>query len=149
MKTIIIKTAAVLLILAGIISCGKEDEEPIKPAGTHWYLAGIADVETGSLRELELEYTDCHLIHFDTDTTAYGCFSANEIYLHLSPQQVFVVIKMEEDDSYTGDVQLFYDAIKTLTSYTLTKDELKIYCNKGKDYLLYKTIIPPNYENLN
>jgi hypothetical protein len=141
MKKIIIKTAAVLLILAGIISCGKEDEEPIKPAGTHWYLEGIADVETDELRELEVYYTTCQYIYFETDTTAHGCITANDIYLHLSPQQVFVVITVnEDDDSYTGDVKLFYDVIKTLTSYTLTKDELKLYCNGEKNYLLYKKV---------
>jgi hypothetical protein len=139
MKKIIIKTAAVLLILAGIVSCGKDDEEPIKLAGTHWMLEGIVDVETGELRELDIYYSDCQNIYFETDTTAHGCIIANDIYLHLSPQQVFVVITVnEDDDSYTGDVQLFYDVIKTLTSYTLTKDELKLYCNGEKNYLLYK-----------
>ncbi|MDR2065032.1 MAG: hypothetical protein LBP85_04915 [Prevotellaceae bacterium] len=146
----IIKTTAIMLILAGMVSCGKENNEPvkIKIAYTEWLLKGIVDVETGTIRELDvehLEYTGCRTLYFDTDTTAYGCAYASEIYLNLSPQQVFVVIK-NENDSYTGDIKLFYDTIKTITAYYITTDndipsELKLYCNKGKNYLHYKKAI--------
>ncbi|MDR2653209.1 MAG: hypothetical protein LBC68_13025 [Prevotellaceae bacterium] len=152
MKKILLKTTAIMLILAGMISCEKKDnnEPPIKLARTHWELEGIVNVETGELIELELEYpeyTGCSVLHFDTDSTAYGCNATDDIYLHLSPHQVYIVIE-NEDDFYTGDMQLFYDTIKTIISYTVTKDELpvtknelKLYCNEGKNYLLYTEIV--------
>jgi hypothetical protein len=143
MKRIILKITAILLIIAGMLSCGKDDKnnrEPIKLKGTHWGLRGIVDVQTGTMIELELNYTECAILFFNTDTTANGCLGASRIYLHISPQQVFVVIE-NEDDYYTGDVKLFYDTIKTLISYTVTEDELKLYCNKEKNYLLYERFI--------
>jgi hypothetical protein len=147
----ILQTVAILLLMAGMFSCGKKEnnEPPIKLQGTYWSLKGIVDVETGEMKELELdypEYTGCTMLIFNTDTTANGCadWRASAICLNLSPQQVFVVIE-NEDDSYTGDLQLFYDTIKTIISYTVTKDELrrelKLYCNEGKNYLFYKEAI--------
>jgi hypothetical protein len=129
-------------MMAGLVSCGKDDKpnEPVKLKGTDWMLEGIVDVKTGEMRELEVSYSSCYVLHFDTDSTAVGCWDASDIYLHLSPQKVFVVIE-DEDGSYTGDLQLFYETIKTITSYTATKDKLKLYCNAEKKYLLYKYII--------
>jgi hypothetical protein len=149
MKKIILQTAAILLIIAGIISCGKEDkEEPIKLAGTYWWLDGIVNVETGDVIHVWEACVGCFYLYFDTDSTAPGKSVMNEIDLHLFPQ-LYVVITINTDDS-SGNyyIQLFYDAIKTVTSYTVTKDELglylKLYCNEGKKYLLYKEIPNPN-----
>ncbi|MDR2065033.1 MAG: hypothetical protein LBP85_04920 [Prevotellaceae bacterium] len=135
----------------GFLRKKENNETPVKLRGTGWEFAGIVDVETDEMRELDLidiEYTRCRYLYFDTDTTAYGCISASEIYLHLSPQQVYVVIK-DENDSYTDDIQLFYDTIKTITSYKVTKlndllSELKLYCNAEKNYLLYTALIHYN-----
>ncbi|MDR2126680.1 MAG: hypothetical protein LBP63_07610 [Prevotellaceae bacterium] len=151
MKKILLKTITLALIMAGIISCGKDDKsnelnEPVKLKGSGWMLEGIVDVKTGEMRELEVDYNECAFIHFDTDSTAVGCWGASEIYLHLSPQLVSVVIK-DEDASYTGDLQLFYETIKTITAYDVIifndfsiTSKLKLYCNAGNNYLLYKRV---------
>jgi hypothetical protein len=48
MKTTILKLSAILL-LAGVISCGKDDEPALK--GTKWKLMGIVDAQTGLVTE--------------------------------------------------------------------------------------------------
>jgi hypothetical protein len=155
MKTKIIKIAAVLLILAGIVSCGKEDNENcscdngsnelIVLESTGWKLTGITDVETGMIMELEpKDCSNCYTFYFDTECTARGYSVANTILLRLSPQ-VSMGVATELYDSDIGDVQLFYDAIKTVISYTVTNDELKLYYNEGKNYLLYKKMEPVHY----
>jgi hypothetical protein len=142
------KIAAILLMLAGIVSCGKDDKscsceeggsnEPISLESTRWELAGIMDVKTCALRELEpKDCDDCYYLYFNTDSTAQGKSVMNLIFVSLTPKIMFGVMT-EVYDSEIGDVQLFYDAMKTITSCAVTENELKFCCNGGKSYLLYK-----------
>jgi hypothetical protein len=39
-----------------------------------------------------------------------------------------------------GDVRLFYDAMPTITSCTVTKNEIKICYNENQNYLLFKRV---------
>jgi hypothetical protein len=155
MKTISLKTAALLLLAAGCCACGKNNEKcsceesrerhdyialpsPIKIEGTSWKLAGIMDVETCKLRELEpKDCGNCFTLTFDTDSTAKGKSVMNEIRLQFLPK-LFMTVPTYAYDHEVGDVQLFYDAMKTITSCTVTENELKFCCNEGKNYLLFK-----------
>ena len=104
--------------------------------GTKWKLAGIADVETNTLTELEpQECKKCYTITFDTDTTASGYTACNEIYITLNIDSIQIVgTKM-----YCGDTT-YYVAIRSVTSYIVMDGELKFFYNNGKNYLLYKPI---------
>jgi hypothetical protein len=152
--TKIMNIAAILLVLAGCFSCGKEDENcscgessvPIALKGTMWMFAGIMDVETCKLRELEPQNCDhCYTLTFDTDSTAKGKSVMNEIRLQLLPK-IVMGTSTKIDDSENGDVQLFYDAMETIASCTITENELKFCYNDGKNYLLFrKKIFVPLY----
>ncbi|MDR2139809.1 MAG: hypothetical protein LBP50_09710, partial [Tannerella sp.] len=65
-----------LLVVGVLICCGCKDELsiPVPLAGTKWKLAGIVDMETGALRELEpKDCAGCYTLVFDSDHTASGC----------------------------------------------------------------------------
>ncbi|MDR2126333.1 MAG: hypothetical protein LBP63_05855 [Prevotellaceae bacterium] len=142
MKKAILQTTAILLILAGVVACGKENEnnEINTLKGTKWKLAGIVDAKTGVLKELEpKDCEQCYTLTFDTDSTAWGKSVLNTMYIRLLPKP-YINIMTEIDDSDNGDVQLFYDAIKTVDTYKVGKNELQFFYNKKKNYLLYKLI---------
>jgi hypothetical protein len=146
MKKTILKTAAILLVMAGmIIACGKENNEsnePIALKGTKWKLTGIVDVQTGVLKELEPKDCErCYTLEFKTDSVAYGYSVLNETCLTLSSKPIMGCMT-EIGDSHIGDAQLFYDVIQILDSCTITKNELKFFYNEKKKYLLYKLVQP-------
>jgi hypothetical protein len=141
----IIKTTAILLILAGIFSCGKdkdndENNVPVSLEGTKWKMAGIVDVRTGKLKELEPKDCDkCYTLVFNSDSTANGKSVLNRIHMELSPK-TFIGTATYMDDSGIGNVQLFYDAIKTIDSYKFVNNELRFFYNSKQNYLLFKFV---------
>jgi hypothetical protein len=127
------------LILATCASCEKDDGAPITALkNTKWKLAGIVDVRTGTLKELEPKDCEkCYTLEFDTDSTAWGTSIMNEIRLKLSPTPFMTVVSFAYDHEM-GDVQLFYDAMKTINSCTVTENTMKLFYNERKNFLLYK-----------
>jgi hypothetical protein len=131
--------------------------EPLK--GTKWKLAGIVNVETGVLTELEPKdcekcYTldfDCNCemcdmfdFDFDCNTTAQGYSVANKMLFCLSQtclsKKNIILLMTEVGDSHIGDARLFYDALQTVDSYGIEENELKFFYNNKRNYLLYKLI---------
>ncbi|MDR0581706.1 MAG: hypothetical protein LBG31_01965 [Prevotellaceae bacterium] len=152
MKKNILKTIAAMLILAACFSCGKDDKscscgegnennEFVSLEGTQWKLAGIMDVETCNLKELEPKDCEtCYTIEFNTNSNmAQGKSVRNAILFHISlPLPTPIFIHITPMDYENEDVQLFYDAMETVTSYTVTKNELKMCYNEGRNYLLFR-----------
>jgi hypothetical protein len=145
MKKIILKTAAVLLVMAGMtIACGKEENNTIVALkGTKWKLAGIVDVRTGVLKELEpKDCEQCYTLEFDTDSTALLQSVSNEgkAYINRIPP----VLGTYTERGESGDGQLFVDVLYFITLYTQENNKLKFFYKKdGKNsYLLYKLIQP-------
>jgi hypothetical protein len=85
------KTIAILLILAGVVACGKEENNEINTLkGTKWKLAGIVDA-TGKLTELEpKDCEQCYTLEFDTDSTAWLQSVSNEgrAYINRIPRKL-------------------------------------------------------------
>jgi hypothetical protein len=145
MKKISLLTIFVLLMIAAVSSCGKDgkncscggDSKPIALKGTKWKLAGIMDTETCKLKELEPKDCErCYTLEFNTDSTAQGQSVLNEIGADLTQETIFVMTEIY--DNHNGNVQLFYDAIGTITSCSVTETELKFCCNEGESYLLFR-----------
>jgi hypothetical protein len=138
MKKILLQTTALLLILAGMmISCGKDEINSLK--GTKWKLAGIVDVQTGKLTELEpKDCEQCYTLVFDTDNTAQGYSSSNVVWVDISASHLIGIAT--EVGEYEPDGYIFCDATILVTSYSITNTEIKFFYKKdGKDsYLLYK-----------
>jgi hypothetical protein len=88
--------------------------------GTQWELAGIVDVETNTLTELEPEECEkCRTITFDTDTTVLNVDS----------------IKFRD-----AKINELFAGRLYIKSLLITNNKLKIFYNAGKSYLLYEPI---------
>ena len=76
--------------------------EEISLKGTKWKLAGIVDTETGDLKELEPKDCDeCYTFTFDTDSTAIGWITSNDLIVNLRPVlSVFSASKALGSDFY-------------------------------------------------
>jgi hypothetical protein len=146
-KTVkILNLAAVLLLLAGlIIACGKEKDnennELVSLKGTKWKLAGIVDVQTGKLTELEPKNCEqCYTLTFDTDSTALLQSVSNEGRAYINRNPPYLGTSTERGE--VGDGNIFVNALYFITSYVRESNELKFFYQKDeKDfYLLYKLI---------
>ncbi|MDR0542304.1 MAG: META domain-containing protein [Dysgonamonadaceae bacterium] len=144
MKTKILKLAAFALLLAGtMLACGNETDDSIKLQGTTWKLVGFADVETGTLRKAVPEdCLPCYTITFITDTTFTGKASSNLIHGHykidyeMSHMQI-ICGTMTEVVPYF-DEELFVETMNLVQSFALQEDEMRLYYNDRKNYLLFK-----------
>ena len=135
----ILSFAAILLMLAGMTSaCGKEDEkEVVSLKDPKWKLAGFVNAQTGNITEPTPQCRQCYYLAFDTDTTAYGYSLGNIISLSLKPV-VCMGTMTEVGDAHNGTVDMFYEAMESLCSYTIENNTLKIFYNNSKNYLLFK-----------
>jgi len=108
--------------------------------GTKWKLAGIVDVQTGDIKELDPKDCDeCYTLTFDTDSTAVGWITSNDLIVRLrSVLEVFSASKALGSDFYIEDAILFRSIIGKINSYKLYTNELKFYYNDNKNYLLFK-----------
>jgi hypothetical protein len=150
MKRIIVKTAAIMLILAGVIACGKEKEETNFLIGTAWKLAGIMDAQTGVLTEIEpKDCGQCYTFVFNSDNTAIGISAVNEMLVRLSGDPFFT-LTTTFDDSENGDVSLFYEAISLVESYScIYQTELRFFYHGATNYLLFKPQSVSTYPTTN
>ncbi|MDR1553433.1 MAG: hypothetical protein LBS69_08235 [Prevotellaceae bacterium] len=134
-----LKFAAILLILAGVmISCGEDEINSLK--GTKWKLAGIVDVQTGKLTELEpKDCEQCYTLVFETNILAKGFSCTRYIYVDLSDFRKYVQEAFGEP--YDGD--LFSSAVHRTETYSVIAEELKFFYSdeSNKKYcLLFKKI---------
>ena len=113
--------------------------------GTEWKLIGIVDVEVDNLTELEPKDCEkCYTLTFDTDSTFLTFSSVNELgggYIADYENYSFQIIyfggtKIGE----IGDGELYVKPFEnmTLQSFSLTENELRLYYNNKKKYLLFK-----------
>ena len=130
----------------------KEKEElPIK--GTQWKLVGIADAETSDLKVLEpKDCEECYTLTFITNSVAEA-HSINltqefDLGLRLNPPKgmTFVCEEMLFSEKYDIDGKNYWDvtdfrcALHLTKSYTVTRDELRLF--NGKRYMLFKNAKP-------
>jgi hypothetical protein len=109
--------------------------------GTQWKLAGIYDMQTGILKELEpKECTDCYTLTFGTDSTAHGQSVVNQISVNFTYPPGSIIWQ----GTYileTGDPGLFCGFLTQVTSYELSFESkkywLKFFDGTKQKYLLY------------
>jgi hypothetical protein len=170
MKGNILKITAILLILTGsLVSCGKEKDDNNTltiVAGTKWKVSGIVDVQTGILTEIipresffddehrvvEGDTIDCDICYtlvFDTDKDARGRSMYNLLSMKFpDPIQISSTNIPFSERPLAGRTKigepptptLYVEALANLTSYTYYNDELKLFYNENKNYLLFKLI---------
>jgi hypothetical protein len=107
-------------------------------AGTSWKLVGFVNNQNNAIIvEVEPKCDGCYTLVFDTDSTASGYSIGNWIGLSLRPT-VQMWIRPMLDDSMSSTVGMFYEAMKSVESYSVENDTLKIFYNNNENYLLYK-----------
>ena len=111
-------------------------------ANTKWKLAGVMDVNTGVLKELEpKDCVHCYTLTFDTDSIANGVSTSNKLQAVLySSDNKKPVLGTSTFMGETGDGYLFLDAARFVTSYYATSNELKFINDIENYYLLFKRI---------
>jgi hypothetical protein len=136
-----IATLCIVFILAG---CSEsEPAQPIQPTqiydleNTSWKLEGFADTQTGEFTEAKPKCNKCYTLTFDTDSTASGYSVMNSLGLRFNPA-LKMWVATESYDLQIGTVAMFYEAMKSVESYTVENDSLRIFYNNNKNYLLYK-----------
>ena len=140
MRKYFLLTVVLLLTCA----CGSEPEAPSKPeagylTGTKWKLAGIVDIETGELTELEpKDCAPCFTLSFDTDGTfsiyspvgVYGgCYSADyeidSLLFSLALGPSLISLLSDETDDAALFVRNFWGGRRR--PFSFQKNELKLY----------------------
>jgi hypothetical protein len=139
-----------LFILIGTVNytgCSENQDNDVPDSfsltGTKWKLAALVDVRTHESIEPEpKDYnTTCYTLEFVSDTTAMGQSVLNTLHFIVTHSTIEMFLMTEIGDSHHGNVDLFYEALRTLDTYEYSKDELKIYYDEKKKYLLYKPLL--------
>ena len=159
MKTNFLKFIAIMLIFAGSFSaCSKISElkndsqvvnEPNLLANTKWKLVGIVDVETGKFTELEpKDHKNVYTLMFHPNDSISGLTTCRPVYGTYSRFSFIIrlnIIPFRIKEG--GDGDLYVKTFETLSTFSRQGNELKLYYNDNKNYLLYKLIGGTNHEN--
>ena len=153
----------VLCLLAGCENTGKAGNEFVEKEtslnelqGTKWKLVGIVDAKTSNLKILEpREYEKCYTLAFDNsipycnedDINSFSTRSStNELggcyVIDYEKQHIQVLSFGGTKINEIGDGKLFCDALRTIQSFSLQKNELRMYYNNKQNYLLFKQTQP-------
>jgi hypothetical protein len=113
--------------------------------GTYWKLAGLVDVETGILNELEpkdCEY--CYTLEFNMHSSIFFYSTSDRGGITVYDDNVPIALAYPALVE-RGDGNLFVEALHFITSYVREGNELKFfYQTDGKEsYMLYKLLVPP------
>ncbi|MDR1682485.1 MAG: hypothetical protein LBS25_03730 [Candidatus Symbiothrix sp.] len=124
-----------------VLKNGLNDD--IKLTGTKWKLAALVDIQTRESIEPEPKECDaCYTLEFDSDTTAIGLSVLNVLNFIVTPSSIKPLGMTKIWDGENNNVDLFYYAFQTLdTTYEYSENELKIYYEEKKKYLLYKPLL--------
>ena len=141
----------------------EEEEEVVTtvPSGpglvrTQWKLAGIADSLSNVFTEIEpSDCEECYTLTFDTESTFSVLSVMNafkgEYTVNNETQNIYIDNFEAIEDIEADDGELFIDPFlkKTIQSFSLSEDELKLYYDNKQKYLLFKLMIDfKNIENL-
>ncbi|MDR1370836.1 MAG: hypothetical protein LBJ72_12040 [Dysgonamonadaceae bacterium] len=138
------KTKAIILLLLGILSVGcstdENEESNFHPKGTYWKLSGYVNVIDGKLIEAEPKYNeDFFTFAFVSDSVGIGETVSNPFVVQLFSEPIIQMISFNfllEG----GNVDLFYEAIKTVDSCKVDEEGLKFFYNGGENYLLFDRV---------
>ena len=138
-----------LLFIAVCFSCQmnmeNKSERPVSLAGTKWKLAGIVETQKSDLKVLEpIECEQCYIIYFDSDCTIVGFTTSNEIIgtykINFEEKSIIFISFGGTKVGELGDGKLWWDIFPTIKSFFLKKNELRLYYNNQKNYLLFNQI---------
>ena len=112
--------------------------------GTKWKLAGIGDTKTGILTELEpKDCKDCYTLSFVTESGFYSRSSVNQLSGNYSIDYTTSCIDISNfigtEIAERGDGQQYLEGFNSIQSFSLQKDELRLYYKNNEKYFLFKS----------
>jgi len=120
--------------------------EQIPLRGTEWKLEGIVDVQTGELKVLEpKDCEECYTLNFETDSTFRGYTSINRLHgLFVVNYEDFSFQILDIFSTFAGESKdgwLFLNPFwnKSIHSFFIKENELKLYYERSRKYFLFKT----------
>ena len=140
---------ATFFLLLGFLSVGcnndslpyKSEEINFHLKDTYWKLVGYVDMADGKLTEAEPTNNEQYFtLVFESDSVGVGKTVYHTFDVHLSSEPI-VKLRFMTYVFEGGNVDLFYEAIKTVDRYNVDKEGLKFYYNTKKNYLLYKQMV--------
>jgi|GEM_PF-472829 len=148
-------TVEEVVILEGA-SLDTNEEFPL--AGVKWKLAGIVDDNTNELKVLEPKDSDGFTSHFfgefytllfETKNIYSGRTTTNEIggtyEANYETNSILFLNLGGTKLGELGDGNLWWSIFPTIKSFFLQENELKLYYNDNKSYLLFKAFEPYSY----
>ena len=152
-KVTMLKNLVFFLIIVVVCfsSCKNKDaDENIESLeGTAWKLVGIVDSKTDKLKELEPKDCEkCYTLTFETYNTFQTFSSSNELQgiykANYSTQTIQITDFRGTKKGEIGDGYLYWnhDIWYTVQTLSLQENELRLYYNDNKNYLLFKPLKP-------
>jgi len=155
MKKAIFLLCSLVVLVFTVINCNTGvslDKGDGKLFNTRWKLVGFFDVEKNEFSELEVKNcVHCYILNFQQDSTvvendkrywvSWGkletvSFGAYYIVDYIRSTIIFELIaRHASEDTYDGEK--YYEALVDVRTFERNGDELKLYYNDGKNYLLF------------
>jgi hypothetical protein len=132
-----------LLCLAVVsMACekGKGNESDFL-SGTKWKFVGFADIQTGTVKEIEPNNSNYYWLYFNNDKTLNGMSSINDFFGNYEidfTDSTIQIINLEGtkiNELFDGD--LFIESLRIVESFSLLGKELNLYYNGRKNYLQF------------
>ena len=157
MKRITLYLAALLFFTAceKKSECEKIDTSPLVTdqqatlENTKWKLEGFVDVEEGCLkrakpwedREKYYNYEKHYTLHF-TDSVLFGVTTTNNFKatsdIDYTTYSIQIRLIFSTEVGEVGDGYQYCDILDEVQSFSLKNNELRLYYNNKKNYLLFK-----------
>ena len=146
--TFIASLCLVASILFAVIGCDKSKmSQKDTLQGSKWKLVGIGSLDKIALQELEPKDCEkCYTLTFDTDNTFQTFSSTNELQgfykANYGSQTIQITDFGGTKRGEIGDGYLYWnhDIWHTVQTFSLQENELRLYYNANRNYLLFKTL---------
>jgi len=124
------------------MACQGNENETITLKETVWKLVSFVNVANNEIKEPQPISEKCYLLTFNEGNTLTGFSSSNELVgtyilnnknlsIHINIHQATLVTEAFDGNPYL-------EALNTAQSFLLHGDELQLYYNDKKNYLLFK-----------
>lgn len=143
------KYKLILLLLVTVCwSCQKDDNEqtnmgePTYLKGTNWKLISFVDTEAGVSKEAKPADERSYILRFNDDNTLGGFSSTNELQgnydADYSTHNVNITIGQRTFINELPDGNKYVEFLNNIQSFSMEKNELRLYYTDKKNYLLFK-----------
>jgi len=147
--TVITTLCLVVVTLFAVVSCDDKSESLPKDTlqGSKWKLVGIGSLDKIALQELEPKNCEkCYTLTFDTDNAFQTFSSTNELQgtykANYGTQKIQITDFGGTKRGEIGDGYLYWshDIWHTVQTFSLQDDELRLYYNENRNYLLFRLL---------